>query len=101
MGLHVDVFLLSLKVVIILGVGAAALRNGVHRFAFLLPALCLQLSRVLVARKGQIGSDAVPDAVTHRAVALVVCADQLVPIKGADESTEACFTWKTGTCHKS
>lgn len=88
-------YLLPLEVFIIFGDGVAIFGDCVHRFALLLPALGSQPRGVFVPRKGQIGSDAVPDAVAHHAVTVAVCADQLFPMKRADEDTKELFHRET------
>lgn len=88
-------FLSPLEVFIIFGHGVAIFGDCVHRFALLLPAFCSQLCGVFMARKGQIGSDAVPDAIAHHAVTLAVCAGQLFPIKTTDEDIKYLFHIET------
>lgn len=77
---------LSLEVFFILEICIVAFRNGIHRFRFLLSAFCSLLLRVFLARKGQIGSDAVPHTVAHHVVTLAICAHQLVPVYPRDKN---------------
>lgn len=66
----------SSEVIIIVSVREVTIRDRIHRFTLpapLFPHLC----QLWILRKGQIGRDAVPDAVAQHAVAAAVCADQL------------------------
>lgn len=67
---------MSSEVVIIVSVPEVTVRDGIHRFTLLDP-LFPRLCRLWILRKGQIGSDAVPDAVAQHVVAAAVWADQL------------------------
>lgn len=54
-------------------------RERINRFALPFPVLRACPGMVLVLRQGQVGGDAVSDAVAHNAVTAAVGADQLVP----------------------
>lgn len=74
----------SLEVFIIVCVCEAALREHIKRFTLLLPALCSHLCGLLIPRKGQVCSDAVPDSIAHHVVITALCADQLSPVQRGD-----------------
>lgn len=103
---HVKVFqsfqktpLLSLEVVIVVNVCEAVFRKCIKRFTLALPAFCFHLCRVLTPGKGQVGCDAVPDAVAHHVLAAAFCADQLppvyfLPVKVASHD----YRWRSRSC---
>lgn len=74
----------SLQVIFIVNACKAILREGVDRFALLLPVDCFGLCRLLTPWEGQVRSDAVPDPIAHHVVTAAVCADQLSPVRGRD-----------------
>lgn len=67
-------------------VGKPALGERIHGFALLPPVLGPRLCRLLALGEGQVGGDAVPDAVAQHAVVEVLRAGQLSSAKGEQRS---------------